>query len=229
MAPDWLKKLEGDLKELERTDPKVSAAKRNLDKAVQKLTSRPIPPALFLLDGDELTLGVFGVATPTALRGVLLDRAEVTALREALLSGTVTELDVARWVAMRSQDFKQGTQFAHEVAFCALVVALEAVPTPSTKKFLEEMAASQAAELTMLSKVAEEVLKARAEAKIDPPPDALELVGQGKCQCGVEYIVVRQAGVESMRHKAPVCEVFARTGRISLNRKEQRAMEARKK
>jgi len=229
LDPAWLKKLDADLKDLERTDPKVAEAKRKYDAAAKKVLALPLPTQLLLLDRDELALGVSDIDAPADYRSALLDRPEVLEVREAILSGDVTEADVARWVAIRLQAFKQGEHFAHERAFCALVVALEAVPTPSAKGFIDNMAASQAHELSMLPKVANECLKARLEAKLDPPPQELQLAGSGKCHCGVEYIVIRQAGKDTARHKEPVCELFNRTGRVSLSRVERRALAARKR
>lgn len=229
MDPAWLTKLAGDLKELERTDPKVAEAKRKYDQAAKKVLSMPLPPALLSLDSDELALAVATVATPTALRGVLLDRPEVAELRAALADNPTIVSDIARWTVLRTRDFKQGERFPHEIAFCALVVALEAVPVPEAKKFIEDMAASQASELGLMPQVAQECLKARIEAKLDPPPVEMQLVSKGTCQCGVEYIVTRHDGKDSTRHKQPVCELFDKTGRVSLNRKEKRALEARRK
>ena len=229
MDPAWLQKLEGDLKELEKTDPKVAEAKRKYDQAAKKVLSLPLPAALLALDRAAQVHGAFGAETPETLRGVLLERPEVVELRAALVAGTVTEADVARWVALRLQVFKPGERFVHERAFCALVVALEGVPTPSALGFLDNMAASQAHELTMLPKVAQECLKARAEQKLDAPVAGLQLVSQGTCQCGVQYIVIRQDGKDSTRHKQPTCELFDKTGRVSLNRREQRALEARRR
>lgn len=224
MDPAWLKKLDADLKELERTDPKVAEAKRKYDQVAKKILQLPLPPALLGIDGFVLIS-----EAPEVFRSMLLDCIEVQNLRVALLDGAATEADVARWVALRLKDFKQGESFVHETSFCALVVALENVPTPSALGFISSMAASQAHELTMLPKVASECLKARIEAKLDPVPEAMQLVGQGSCQCGVAYIVVRQDGKDSYKHKQPVCEFFDKTGRVSLNRKERLALEARRK
>lgn len=224
LDPAWLTKLAGDLKELERTDPKVAEAKRKYDQVAKKVLQLPLPPDLLGIDGFvQLS------EAPEVFRAMLLDCIEVQNLRVALLDGAVTEADVARWVALRLQDFKQGESFVHETSFCALVVALENVPTPSAQAFIANMAASQAAELPLLPKVAAESSKARVEAKLDPPPVEMQLVGQGVCQCGIPYIVIRQDGKDSTRHKEPGCEFFNRTGRVSLNRDERRALEARKK
>ncbi|MBN1590372.1 MAG: hypothetical protein JW888_12730 [Pirellulales bacterium] len=110
----------------------------------------------------------FGVATscfgtPLALYHFLHTRPEVHAIQESFRQGALTEGTIRRFVVELLQDLHSGIRFPHELAICALAVALESRATDFAEEFLLDLARLRTAEMSLSIRVARECLKRRME------------------------------------------------------------------
>jgi len=111
---------------------------------------------------DEFEDAVGFVTFADALRSLLARRTEVSAIREALAGGLLTEDQIRAFVSSLVRRIRWGTKFAHENALAAIAVALEPRPTAFAEEFLGDLSRIQAAEFALCSRVARQVLERRA-------------------------------------------------------------------
>jgi hypothetical protein len=119
---------------------------------------------LTVLDSEDISQVVLSIATPKAVCSILRTHSRVEAARRHLFENAgEARRDIEEFVRERLVDLKPKTYFPHEPAFCALAVALEALPMPAAEDFLSELAALRIAEMPISSRVAALCLKRRRE------------------------------------------------------------------
>jgi|GEM_PF-2087532 len=118
-------------------------------------------PVLEQLKSDEFQAKTGFVATAPALRRLLLRTPEVRALRQALISGALTERRIQAFVRSLLSTLRSGVPMQHDLALAALAVALEKRGTAFAGEYLHTLASLQAAEMSMSIRVARESLKSR--------------------------------------------------------------------
>lgn len=96
-----------------------------------------------------------------ALRLVLSQRPEVSAVRRALAEGALAFPDVRDFVSTLLMDLRRGERFPHDVALAALAVALEDHPGDHAAAYLEDLARTRIAELRASPIVAAACLRER--------------------------------------------------------------------
>lgn len=112
---------------------------------------------------EEFDVSAGFLGTPTGLYRFLHRRQEVSAVREALRQGALTEGTIRRFAVSLLDDLHPGTRFSHELAISALAVALESRPTDFAEEFLRDLARLKIAEMSLSIRVARECRKHRME------------------------------------------------------------------
>jgi hypothetical protein len=113
------------------------------------------------LVSDEFGVDAGFLGTPAGLHDYLRRSRQVSAIREALRQGALTEDSIRRFVASLMDDLHRGTRFPHELAISALAVSLESRQTDFAEDFLLDLARLETVEMSLSIRVARECLKHR--------------------------------------------------------------------
>ena len=114
------------------------------------------------LKSEEFALAVGFLATPGAVRRFLRTADEVSAIREALRNGAISEDTLRKFVSVLMRDLRHGERFPHELSLAALAVVLEIHPTNFAEEFLHDLARLQRAEMSLCIRLARECVKHRS-------------------------------------------------------------------
>jgi hypothetical protein len=113
------------------------------------------------LKSEEFALSAGFLSTAGSLRRFLQRTEEVTAIRESLSQGAITDGTLRSFVSDLMGDFRRGERFAHELALAALGAVLEMRPTEFADEFLHDLSALRLSEMSLCIRVARECLKHR--------------------------------------------------------------------
>jgi hypothetical protein len=113
---------------------------------------------------DEFAESLGTHSTAISLRRCLLRSERVRRLREALISGSIEEDGIRRFIATLLADFKRGEAFEHEIALAAIAVVIENRNSKLAEDYLIDLARTKVVELATCRRVA--ALCAREWAKL---------------------------------------------------------------
>lgn len=117
--------------------------------------------ALLALWDEVLALEMPPVSTARALRLLLRRHQSVRRLSESFALGSLTDLEVERFVSRLIERFQHGHRFEHQLALGALAVVLEHRYTEFSDRFLAQLARLKLEEFRSAIEVARECLRHR--------------------------------------------------------------------
>lgn len=116
---------------------------------------------LATLKSDEFYNRFAYISNVNAVYSLLSNSAEVAQLRNELSVGLIDDSEIFQFVKACFRDFRTGEIFSHEIAMCAVIIALQSYPSETAEELTRKLAIP-VAELQLLSRVSAISLASRS-------------------------------------------------------------------